>query len=655
MSGSGRASGRGVRGMAALPALFFLIGLLGSLGSPARADERSALSRDAWEGWLALLHYRSDGAGGWQSEVPTRSFFLDADGDVDPEREWEAARRAFLRSAGAAADDPAQCRFPARFAFMKEQLGWTERDAPTVACPGFAAFEQKLGARTVSVVFASHFLANPASAFGHTMLHLGRSRPPGQLEPRLADASIGFEADTKGLSAAKYIPRGLRGELVAGFRVIPFYDRVRKYERQELRDLWLFPLQLSQREIDQLVRHLWELQPVSYRYGFFGENCAQKMLALLHAVVPRHHLLPYDVPAILPSEVVRRMVTSIGLRHPPLLRASLSGRYGRARDALSGAERDLLDAMIEARSVVPGASAAVLSAAILWAELELPYRTFRRAADAARPDAPEHPDLRWKRALLFARSAQADAAGAGEATPADTSETWRPSSEPSLLDAHAPTRLTVRGGVRDGTAAFGAGMRWLLHEPLDPDAGYPRLSSLEVARVDLGVTADGDGFVDEATAIRLEKLAPASSLQSPIAWKLEAGARRLPCEDGPALHAGAEAAIGLGATLARSSRRSMAMYLLLGARPGVTFSVTDGVDSVRFAPLALASAGVVLRVAGLRARLGAETSLSLRSLAFESAATAALRLGLGRDLDLELLSTKSQDTATAALGLVFFR
>lgn len=681
-----------------------------ALSSPIEAlPELGELPAELREGWLALLHYRSAGAGTWRSEVHQPSFFLDERGEEDPEREWRANLRAFRspaptldeRSSSLAAEQPAelpplasvsalagnapppalvtatshhaQCRFPARFAFARRALGWSEAQVPLVRCPDVDDFRARTAARSLAVVFASHYLANPASAFGHTMLYLGSTAP---LDARLVDSSVGFEADTRGMTPLSYIPRGLRGGLTAGFRVSPFYDRVRKYERQELRDIWLFPLKLPAAELEQLVRHLWEMRDVSYRYGFFGENCAQKILALVHAIGPQYKLLPFPSAAVLPSDVVRRLVESIGLAGEPVLRPSLLGRYDRQRDALASAERDLLDRMISARTAPPEASPAVISAAILWSELNLPYRTFRRAAENLQPDHPLHRDLQWKRALLAARAAHGGATAQDAAAQKNpdaslsvADEAWqRAATLPSLLDAHAPSRVTIRGGARRGDAALGVGMRWLLHDPIDPHAGYPQLSTLEVLRLELGLSAADVGtldtpsrtlslFVDEVTALRVEKLAPASSLQSNFAWRLELGARRLPYDDGTHLHAGAELAAGLGASSSTTRNASIAAYAMLGARPAAVFTT----DDVTFAPAALATAGVLARLGGLRARLHAETSLSLRSFSLETAATATLRFPLSSSLDLELLSTATPTRAltttslTAMLGLVVFQ
>lgn len=591
---------------------------------------------DSREAWLALLHYWGDD-GEWLSEVEDSSFFLDVEGPRNPEREWSADRRAFL-----APDDEgrsgqhAQCRFPARFALMKEALGWSDGDVRHVDCPEVAEHQRSLSAKSLSVVFVSHYLGNPASAFGHIMLYLGSDSERSAV---LADYTVSFEAAIDGMSPAEYLPRGLFGGLVAGFRLEPFHERVRKYERGEQRDLWLFPLQVSQDEIDQLVRHLWELKDVTFRYGFFGGNCAQKILAVVHAVAPEYEVLPYRSLAVLPQEVGRRLVEQIGLAGEPMHRPSLWSQYSRQVAKLSPQEKEQLEEMVASRTVVEGASPATLSAALLWSEFETPYRAFRRAAETE-----DHSDLVWRRALWTSRVASDDTSEDG----------WTRSvleSGPSLLQAHRPSSVTLRGGYRSGSGSvFSAGARWLLHGPVDPHVGYPPVSSLEVARLDFGVSAAGEFLVEEVTALRIERLAPASGLQSALAWKIDIGARRLAFDGESPLHIGAEFGIGAGAALLRPGY-SVALYSMVGARPGAALASRG----TSFLTAGIWSGGLILRLADFRARVSGEYSLSLSSLEGGAAAlNAVARKGLTRDWDLELAVTRGPGRSGVTLGLVSF-
>lgn len=591
---------------------------------------------DSREAWLALLHYWGDD-GEWLSEVEDPSFFLDAEGPRNPEREWSADRRAFLAPADEGrSGQHAQCRFPARFALMKEALGWSDGDVPHVDCPEVAAHQRSLSAKSLSVVFVSHYLDNPASAFGHIMLYLGSDS---ERSAALADYTVSFEADIDGMSPGEYLPRGLFGGLVAGYRLAPLHERVRKYQREEQRDMWLFPLQVSQHEIDQLVRHLWELKDVTFQYGFFGGNCAQKILAVVHAVAPEYEVLPYRGLAVLPQEVGRRLVEQIGLAGEPRYRPSLWSQYSRQVAKLSPQEKEQLEEMLASRTVVEGASPATLSAALLWSEFKTPYRAFRRAAETE-----DHDDFVWRRALWTSQVA-------GDDTSEDGLTRWFQESGPSLLQAHRPSRLTLRGGYRSGSGSVvSAGARWLLHGAVDPHVGYPPVSNLEVARIDITVSAAGRLLVDEVTALRIERLAPASGLQSALAWKIDIGARRLAFDGESPLHIGAELGIGAGAALLRPGY-SVALYSMVGARPGV--ALASGGTS--FLPAGIWSGGLLLRLSDFRARVSGEYSLSLSSLEGGAAAlNAVARKGLTRDWDLELAVTRGPGRSGVTLGLVSF-
>jgi hypothetical protein len=181
--------------------------------------------------------------------------------------------------------------------------------------------------------------------------------------------------------------------------------------------------------------------------------------------------------------------------------------------------------------------------------------------------------------------------------------------------------------------------------------GYPPVSSIEVASIDIGVSAAGEFLVDEVTAFRIERLAPASGLQSALAWKIDIGARRLAFDGESPLHIGAEFGIGAGAALLRPGY-SVALYSMVGARPGA--ALASGGTS--FLPAGIWSGGLLLRLADFRARVSGEYSLSLRSLEGGAAAlNAVARKGLTRDWDLELAVTRGPGRSGVTFGLVSFR
>lgn len=588
--------------------------------------------------WLALLHFSRE-RGAMRSDVDDPSFFIARDGVRDPDHEWLADRNAFLLPPNELhREEHAQCRFPARFALMRRALGWSERDVPRVVCSEFDEYKRRLRATSLSVVFVTNYLNNPSSAFGHTLLYLGSGSERGSA---IADYSVSFEADISGMSSAAYMRRGLFGGLIAGFRVEPLYLRVRKYERKEQRDLWLFPLRVSQEEIDQLIRHLWELKDARFSYGYLRGNCAQKILEVIQAIAPDYQLLPYRHLAVLPSEVSRRLVTHVGLAGEPTYRPSLWSQYGRQVARLTREERTQLKEMETTRTVANGASRATLTAALLWSEFATPYRAFRRAADNE-----EHTDLLWRRALWMSRVALGDSSEIAMVPSID-----EPRS--SLLQSHKPSRIALRGEYRSGIGALvGVQAQWLLHGPVDPPAGYPAFSGLEVAKVDLAATSVGGLLVDEVTVLRIENLAPVSDLQRHLAWRVELGGRRLAHAGASPLHVGAEVSLGLGAARLRPSY-SVEVYSMVGIRPGAAIASTG----TSFLPAGILSGGLLLRLpSDFRGRVSTEYAVTLGSLKGGTGALrAVIRKGLTSALELELRVDAVAGRSAASIGFVSFR
>ena len=151
-----------------------------------------------WEeaDWLRLLHFK-----GGVSDAKPGPFFLAKEGKTDAKAELEALT--------AALDDPSpeppRCRFPARVRWLAGKLG---RDAePLLApCAKFKAWRDLLAAEGVALVFASAYMNNPSSMFGHTFLRLERAGPD-----RLLDNSLNFAAETGETSGVLFAVRGLGG------------------------------------------------------------------------------------------------------------------------------------------------------------------------------------------------------------------------------------------------------------------------------------------------------------------------------------------------------------------------------------------------------------------------------------------------------------
>ena len=233
--------------------------------------------------WLKLLHFYAPGEsiGQWSfhSDVVTPAFFLSPDGQTSPKAEMKATIEAFLSPVGEDANQHAQCKFVARFQWLKQELNF--KDIPRSSCPQVERWANLEEATGISLVFVSAYFENPASAFGHLLLKFNtknRYFAHSLLSPTLNfGAMVG--ADDNPL---EYVFRGLVGGYVGSFSDERFYNYNDFYGEKELRDLWEYPVLFSKEERNRVTYHTWELmQNVGFDYYFFLDNCAYRMAELL--------------------------------------------------------------------------------------------------------------------------------------------------------------------------------------------------------------------------------------------------------------------------------------------------------------------------------------------------------------------------------------
>ena len=168
---------------------YFLVFLL----SPAAAqvDTAAQLSKLAFApGWLKIVHYEPDARSptGWRSAIHSDDFFLDSSGKVDPLLELQATLAAFVAPPANDPNKHAQCRFPARWQWLKSRMGSDPAFQSALRCPAFGAWTRSSSVSSISIVFATGYLGNPASYYGHTLLKFNFIE--GQGPTRLMNVSV---------------------------------------------------------------------------------------------------------------------------------------------------------------------------------------------------------------------------------------------------------------------------------------------------------------------------------------------------------------------------------------------------------------------------------------------------------------------------------
>ncbi|MGP6462332.1 DUF7844 domain-containing protein [Pseudomonas parakoreensis] len=206
------------------------------------------------------------------------------------------------------------CRRPALYRYYKERFGWAPPAKDT--CSNTFAFlnagndfaKQPLGQVDPERVYAVDYLLaeanqNWVSRWGHSMLRLvicapGRPRGPDcrlDLDQHLVLSYRAFVGDVQ-LSSWD----GLVGKYPSRLFVLPLAQVIDEYTKTELRSLASVPLNLSRKEIEEVVEHAAEMH-WSYdgNYFFLSNNCAVESLKLLRSGSNNKQLVGLD--SIMPN------------------------------------------------------------------------------------------------------------------------------------------------------------------------------------------------------------------------------------------------------------------------------------------------------------------------------------------------------------------
>lgn len=296
--------------------------------------------------WSKLLHYRKNFFLHKRSDVDSPEFFLSGiNGKSDPGKELKATIEAFLMPLSETAGEEtkqqhAQCRYPARSAWLKSRLGldnWGNFEQP---CQRFHEWKNRLKADRILIVFASAYLNNPASMFGHTLLRVdanSRSDTP------LLQYGVGFAANTADDNSIIFPIKGLTGFYPGVFSLQPYFEKTAEYGSIENRDLWEYELLLSSEERSRFLDHLWEMGQAYFSYYFLDENCSFHILALLEVAKPTLDLTSKTRSWVIPSDVVKILAGSnVGLMGERHYRPSLYSRFRGRWAFLTKEEKALL-------------------------------------------------------------------------------------------------------------------------------------------------------------------------------------------------------------------------------------------------------------------------------------------------------------------------
>jgi hypothetical protein len=471
---------------------------------------RQARLADARE-WHLLLHYRANLFGGYTSEQDDPGFFLAPEGKTDPQAELDATLRQFFSpELVGRSKQPAQCAFVARYAWLGEQLRFDPIQLPPMPCERFERWIEEFHARSVTLVFPSAFMNNPASMFGHTFLRIDQEGQTAQT--RLLAYTINFAADVPPDEGLAYPVRGIFGGYRGQFSTVPYYLKVQEYRDIENRDIWEYRLNLHDRQIRRLLMHAWELGNASFDYFFFKENCSYHLLSLLEYADPSLHLIERFRFWTIPADTVRALAAEASLVQEIAFRPSRVTLIRRKREHLTDSEHRLVKRLVgdasaaqseAVRSLPLSRQAFVLDVASDYVR----YKAERDEAQAA--TARDH-----NRQILTARSLLR--------IPSEDLSIAPFAMQPEL--GHKTSRASLGAGWRNDDSYEEVGVRMAYHDLLDPEPGYTPDAQIEVGSISVRHYNRADQTrIERATLLNVLSLSPIDSLFHAPSWKLNIG------------------------------------------------------------------------------------------------------------------------------------
>ncbi len=447
--------------------------------------------------WNLLLH-NVDGV----SEIDDEAFFFAKDGKSNAQSELNDTIEALLNET-VFDDNSTACRFPARKAWLKEQLNII--DFPKTECKEYEKVLKRLNPKSVTLVFPSAHINSPASMFGHTFLRINSA-----YDSKLLSYAVNYAADANPdkENAVLFAIKGLFGGYFGKYSLLPYYDKLKEYRDSEQRDIWEYNLNLSEEETIKMLKHIWELNETHSYYYFFTENCSYNMLWFLEAARPEIHLREYFNNQIIPLETVHAAKAEGIIKdnfYRPSKRTTLLKYEDLIKEEYQTIPLLLVDSDIGQEDITLNKDIDLQQKRyILEASIELLEYRFSKSK------IKKEEYLK----LFYALSKARAALGGGEKIVIKT--------PPNPIESHQAIRVSLGGGVRDGESIGFIGIRPAYHDLEDSSYGFLRGTQIEFLDFELSYSQN-KAEIEKATILSIVSLAQRSDFFKNLSWRTKFG------------------------------------------------------------------------------------------------------------------------------------
>ena len=430
-------------------------------------------------------------------------------------------------------DNHPQCHYPYQYKLLSQSF----QLAPKVNCPALDTWLKNYEPKGLSVVYASQYISNPSSAFGHSFLMATSGTRPKGLNLTY-NFSASMPAD---ISTLSYVWGGLAGWYPGAFSTMPFYQRIFYYGNVENRDLWIYPIRLNSNELDLVFRRLWEaVHSAQFTYYFLDENCAGLLLRVFSGVIPE--LKNYHENAIYTHPVdVIRVLSKVGRLDAPELVPSQLGQLHRSVKALKPELHDRFSKIISNPDQDPMIDDRSLGNALMEFTAYQETQNQGKVLDTFK---------KLQRAVFIGRAKLGIDDGKAEKSPQELQNEHESQVHAPHL-AHDSFAATVGGSIVNDTAAVDLSYRVALHSQLDPPAGFLDFSSFEA----LSLTASFSHkaiWLKDFTLVNVENYQPYWSEAPSGSWRIKLHLKENLLKSEPkALYSEAQFSYGAGLQLGK--------------------------------------------------------------------------------------------------------
>mgnify|MGYP001095362611 CR=1 FL=1 len=471
--------------------------------------------------WLNLLHYKPNIFSGFTSEADEPTFFFHQDGSSNPTLELKENIKAFKKDKREFKDSSKrpECRFPARTRFLLSEGLITKKDIGET-CTKFEQFRNKVAAKSISIVFSSYFLDTPASAFGHTFMRLNkniRSTVQEDQNFELLDYAINYSANVTTNNALIYSIMGFAGGFKGEFAAMPYFYKVREYNDYESRDLWSYDLNLTQKEVDTVVAHIWEMGQTYFNYFYLTENCSYHMLGLLDVANDSWNLSDRNPTFVLPVDTIKTLSQTPGLVRRVGYRPSKMRKAKLSVSDLKESEIPLFKQVIDNKSAESLKNQSdQIKAKVL--DTAIDYLDYKYSEDIL---LEKKEAMEWKQELLISRS---------ETGVQNSEVVYKLPEIERPENGHGSRRFTIGSGEDDLQGFFQTlSYRFALHDFYDSDVGQNPQATMEMVNIKLKYFSKDDLrnkesslSIDHLSLVRVISISPIKKFFSNLSWRFDA-------------------------------------------------------------------------------------------------------------------------------------